>query len=270
MLCPSSRSFDLSLIVVLVALFAMSTLPASAQHSSQGMVSVTVFDPTGASLPGARLELVDVATNDARTATTQENGGYSFVNLPIGTYKLTVSRDGYATQVFETVVVHATQVTDASVTLKVAQVQQTVQVTATNSPLVEATSSEIGTVIDMKQIEDLPLGGRDLQQLTRLVPGYTGNASEGGTWNGLPGGAQGSNFKSLLQQVAQREFGATPRYDLLDEQGPDHHKCFKVAAIIGKHPYTAAWGRNKKEAEQKAAMNALAQISGEPIPFEAD
>jgi ribonuclease-3 len=83
-------------------------------------------------------------------------------------------------------------------------------------------------------------------------------------------GAQGSNFKSLLQQTAQREFGATPRYDLLDEQGPDHHKCFKVAAIIGRHPYAAAWGRNKKEAEQKAAMNALAQIHGDPIPFEAD
>src|ERR671935_539055 len=79
-------------------------------------------------------------------------------------------------------------------------------------------------------------------------------------------GAQGSNFKSLLQQVAQREFGATPRYDLLDEQGPDHHKCFKVAAVIGRHPYPAAWGRNKKEAEQKAAMNALAQINGEPVP----
>ena len=84
------------------------------------------------------------------------------------------------------------------------------------------------------------------------------------------GGAQGSNFKSLLQQVAQREFGATPRYDLLDEQGPDHHKCFKVAAMIGRNGYAAAWGRNKKEAEQKAAMNALAQISGDPIPFEAD
>src|SRR5438128_1007957 len=83
-------------------------------------------------------------------------------------------------------------------------------------------------------------------------------------------GAQGSNFKSILQQVAQREFGATPRYDLLDEQGPDHHKCFKVAAVIGKHPYASAWGRNKKEAEQKAAMSALAQISGDPIPFEAD
>jgi ribonuclease-3 len=83
-------------------------------------------------------------------------------------------------------------------------------------------------------------------------------------------GAQGSNFKSLLQQVAQRQFGSTPRYDLLDEQGPDHHKCFKVAAVIGKRPYPAAWGRNKKEAEQKAAMNALAQINGDPVPFEAD
>ena len=83
-------------------------------------------------------------------------------------------------------------------------------------------------------------------------------------------GAHGGNHKSLLQQVAQREFGATPQYHLLDEKGPDHSKCFKIAAVIGRHPYASAWGRNKKEAEQKAAMNALAQINGEPVPFEAD
>jgi ribonuclease-3 len=83
-------------------------------------------------------------------------------------------------------------------------------------------------------------------------------------------GAHGGNYKSLLQQVAQREFGATPQYHLLDEKGPDHSKCFKVAASIARHRYAAAWGRNKKEAEQKAAMNALAQINGDPIPFEAD
>jgi len=83
-------------------------------------------------------------------------------------------------------------------------------------------------------------------------------------------GASGGNHKSLLQQVAQREFGATPQYHLLDEKGPDHSKCFKIAAVIGRHPYAAAWGRNKKEAEQKAALNALAQINGEPVPFETD
>src|SRR5262249_53713115 len=83
-------------------------------------------------------------------------------------------------------------------------------------------------------------------------------------------GAHAGNFKSHLQQVAQREFNQTPQYQLLDEKGPDHSKCFKVAAVLGRHLYAAAWGRNKKEAEQKAAMNALAQIAGEEIPFKTD
>jgi ribonuclease III len=83
-------------------------------------------------------------------------------------------------------------------------------------------------------------------------------------------GAHGGNFKSVLQQVAQREFGATPQYVVLDEKGPDHSKCFKVAAQIGRQTYAGAWGRNKKEAEQKAAMNALAQIDDKPAPFAAD
>jgi ribonuclease III len=82
--------------------------------------------------------------------------------------------------------------------------------------------------------------------------------------------AHGGNFKSQLQQVAQREFNATPQYVLLDEKGPDHSKCFKIAAVIGRHTYAGAWGRNKKEAEQRAAMNALAQVRGDPIPFEHD
>ena len=82
--------------------------------------------------------------------------------------------------------------------------------------------------------------------------------------------AHGGNFKSVLQQVAQREFGATPIYKVLDEKGPDHSKCFKIAALIGRYHYAAAWGRNKKEAEQKAAMNALAQLNGDEIPFKVD
>ncbi|RUL89039.1 ribonuclease III [Tautonia sociabilis] len=77
----------------------------------------------------------------------------------------------------------------------------------------------------------------------------------------------GTNHKSTFQQVAQREFGATPTYRLLDEQGPDHSKCFKIAAQVGPHKFPPAWGRNKKEAEQRAALNALCQIAGDPIPF---
>lgn len=79
-----------------------------------------------------------------------------------------------------------------------------------------------------------------------------------------------SNHKSMLQQVAQKEFGDCPKYKVLDEQGPDHNKCFKVAAEIAKVTYPAAWGANKKDAEQRAAMNALAAINQETVPFPSD
>ncbi len=64
-------------------------------------------------------------------------------------------------------------------------------------------------------------------------------------------GETGSNYKSLLQQFAQRDRGATPTYLLLDEKGPDHSKCFQIAAQIGSTRFQPAWGRNKKEAEQR-------------------
>ena len=79
-------------------------------------------------------------------------------------------------------------------------------------------------------------------------------------------GDAAGNYKSVLQQLAQREFGSTPNYQLLDEKGPDHAKCFQVAAQVGGQKYPPAWGRNKKEAEQRAACNALSELNGEPAP----
>ena len=84
------------------------------------------------------------------------------------------------------------------------------------------------------------------------------------------GGELGGNYKSLLQQLAQREHSTTPTYQLLDEKGPDHSKCFKIAARVGGTRFQGAWGRNKKEAEQRAARNALSELIGEPPPFPSD
>lgn len=68
------------------------------------------------------------------------------------------------------------------------------------------------------------------------------------------------NYKSQLQQYAQRTWNAVPQYDLLDEKGPDHSKCFEVAVSIGTRQFPGAWGPNKKEAEQKAARRALIEL----------
>lgn len=65
------------------------------------------------------------------------------------------------------------------------------------------------------------------------------------------------NYKSLLQQHAQHDLGATPNYELLDEKGPDHAKAFEVAVAIRGRRYPGAWGPSKKAAEQLAAMEAL-------------
>jgi ribonuclease-3 len=83
-------------------------------------------------------------------------------------------------------------------------------------------------------------------------------------------GDSGSNYKSLLQQFAQREHGVTPTYHLLDEKGPDHSKCFKITAQIGQERFPPAWGRSKKESEQRAAQNALCHLRGEELPFPSD
>jgi ribonuclease-3 len=77
------------------------------------------------------------------------------------------------------------------------------------------------------------------------------------------------NYKALLQQHAQKTLGASPIYELLDEKGPDHSKCFEVSVVIDARRFTSAWGPNKKMAEQKAALLALEEL-GVLEPREVD
>lgn len=66
-----------------------------------------------------------------------------------------------------------------------------------------------------------------------------------------------SNFKSVLQQVAQQKLSQSPQYVVLDEKGPDHAKCFEICVAMGSRRFDSCWGASKKQAEQQAALNAL-------------
>ena len=72
------------------------------------------------------------------------------------------------------------------------------------------------------------------------------------------------NYKSYLQQYAQKHLEATPRYEALDEKGPDHSKCFEVAVVINSRRFPSAWAPSKKEAEQRAALLALQELNLAP------
>ncbi len=227
MSCRSSKGLFIPLGYVaafLAALLVVSVPCARAQHGSEGRVSVTVLDQSGSVVQGAQLELRDLATNEVAKAETQAAGAYTFVNLSLGNYRLTISKSGFKTEVFDKVVVEATKTTDISASLKVGAISETVEVTAGAAPLVETTSSAIGTVVDLKQIEDLPIVGRDLTQMSQLVPGYTGTLADGGgTWNGLPSIAQGNNIDGVVGSAGRMKFGGAaepavePRVEDIEE-----------------------------------------------------
>ncbi|MFB3854746.1 MAG: carboxypeptidase regulatory-like domain-containing protein [Vicinamibacterales bacterium] len=172
-------------------LLCLCLASAASAQQTLGTVTVTVLDDTGAVLPGTQLTLTDLATNTTRTAITQEAGNYTFANLTFGQYKLTVSLDGFQTQSID-VLVQSARTTDVVATLKIGVMQDVVQVVGGVAPLVEATTNAINTTIDMKQIEDLPLAGRNIAQLSQLAAGYNG------TWNGLPSAAQGNSVDGII------------------------------------------------------------------------
>ncbi|MCL2623308.1 MAG: ribonuclease III [Planctomycetaceae bacterium] len=76
------------------------------------------------------------------------------------------------------------------------------------------------------------------------------------------------NHKSLLQDMVQREFAVQPVYIVLDEKGPDHNKCFKIAVQVKGRYFPAAWGNTKKIAEQHAAENAICQLQDQSLPHD--
>lgn len=75
------------------------------------------------------------------------------------------------------------------------------------------------------------------------------------------GSTHQQNFKSVLQQYAQKHLPANPSYVLLDEKGPDHSKCFEVCVEIQGRRFSSTWGRSKKETEQQAALVALQELN---------
>jgi len=213
MLSRSPKGLVVSLVAFLAALLVVSTPSLWAQHGSTGTVTVTVLDPSGSVVQGAQLELRDLTTNDVRKAETQDRGTYTFVNLSLGKYSLKVTKSGFRTQEFTDVVVQAAQTTDISATLKVGAVNETVEVSGGTAPLVETTSNAISTTVDLKQIEDLPLQGRNLATLSQLVPGY-GGVNGSGTYDGLPSIAQGNNIDGVISSTSRMKFGGNDQPDV--------------------------------------------------------
>ena len=229
-------------LALLGVILALPSFQALAQSGTEGKVVVTVQDISGAVVPGATLTLVEHQTNDTYTGQTNGNGDYTFVALPIGIYTLTIGRSGYSTKVYSAVIVQAAQVTDLTAQLTVGSTTQTVQVTAETSPVLQTSSNELGAVVDTKQIQDLPLQGRDLTALATIVPGYTGQNGQG-TFNGLPIQDQGSNIDGMVGNSQRMKFDSniepavSPRLENIEQMSiSDRPARSEFWLRAGHHP----------------------------------
>lgn len=159
-----------SFAVVTILVFSLFVTGGAYAQVTGATLSGTVKDTSGATVPGATVSIKNTATGIVREVTTDGAGFYTAPNLPPGTYDVTSTSQGFATQVqtATTLIVGQQQVLDF--TLSVGQVSQKVEVTSTAAQ-VELTSSAVTDVVDPISIQELPLNGRDWSALATLQPG---------------------------------------------------------------------------------------------------
>ncbi|HET8826138.1 MAG TPA: carboxypeptidase regulatory-like domain-containing protein [Terriglobales bacterium] len=163
------RSKLLKLIAVL-AIFSVAFLPLAFAQETTGGISGTVTDPSGAAVPGSAVTLTDQATGAARKATSSAQGSFGFAQVPVGTYTITATKEGFKTMSQTNVSVHVSTVTTVPVHLEVGAATEVVTVEASALNL-NTENGEVGNVMLSNQVSQLPLNGRNFIQLTTLVPG---------------------------------------------------------------------------------------------------
>jgi len=136
-----------------------------------GQIAGTVDDQTGSVIPGATITITNVGTQNVRTVTTEDNGFFVVTNLPIGNYSISVAKEGFRGEARSGLVISADAKLTANFALQVGSTTESVTVSAVAGETLNTTSGEVAHVIDTKQVENLPLNGRNYTQLMTLIPG---------------------------------------------------------------------------------------------------
>ncbi len=169
----------LTLLVVAAALACLTQI-ASAQQTL-GAITGTVADPSGAVVSDATVKAVNLATNLQVAAQTKTNGSFVIPDLPAGTYRVTVTKDGFKTETHTRILVFGNRTTTVDTSLVVGSIGATVEVTAV--PLMNQVDTTIGYVVDTGTIDTTPLGTGSFTQLAILSPGVHADFLGGGGAN---------------------------------------------------------------------------------------
>ena len=163
------RSASCWILILLLCLAAHISAPPAHAQLPTGEISGTVTDPSGAAVPGAKIDIVNQATSETRTTNATSSGAYSFLTVIPGIYTMKVDASGFSAANVRDLTVVVGQTTVQNVQLSIGKANTEITVTGA-APLVQTTTSDVGGVVDSQQIADLPLKNRDFTDLATLVP----------------------------------------------------------------------------------------------------
>ena len=163
-----SRKFGLSLPLVLLAVGLFLTSPVFAQ--STATVQGTVTDSKGDVLPNVTVTIKNRSTSFERTTQSDAQGNYQFAALQVGTYSIEARVDGFKTQVVDQVSVEVAKTLVQNFQMEVGAISEQVQVTS-DLPIVETATTSVGSVINQRTVQEIPLNGRHFVDLGLLIPG---------------------------------------------------------------------------------------------------
>src|SRR5437867_4311085 len=156
-----------ALLTVILSLAASGGMVA---QSPKGTITGTIIDPHGGYVPGAQVTALHVATNQRFTGFSSSDGVYAIPSLPVGGFEVTAAAPGFSSYRQTGIVLEVGQRLRLDITLKIGEVTNTVTVSGGVSR-VQTEDSSLGGIIERKRIENLPLNGRHVLDLVKLVPG---------------------------------------------------------------------------------------------------
>jgi outer membrane receptor protein involved in Fe transport len=226
--------------VVTGALFFAA--PFASAQSTGGRIRGTITDGSGATITAAQVELVNEATHATRNVPSGENGEYIFIEVPIGSYEIAITQQGFKKYVRKGVALDLNQVLTVDVALQLGGATETVEVTGA-PPIVDTTSTQLGAVVNERASTQLPLNQRDVYQLLQLQPGVQSQLGNDTFYGSdkpgvvtVNGGRGRSNNYSVNGGDGNDLFANLPAI----EPSPDSIEEFRVIT----NTFDAEYGRN--------------------------
>src|SRR5713101_6283205 len=262
----SSNHFSLLRYVAVAILLFLAAGTVRAQ-SDRGTIAGTVLDSSGGVVANAKLTATDTATSATYSATTGPTGGYRLYDLRVGVYNVSVSAPGFKTVDKTGVVVQINSTASLDFSLQPGDVKETLTVVA-DAPGLQTESSEIGTVVDKRQIEELPLalnstGQSHLRSVESFVfltpatagPGTNTDAPSSGIFESKLAGGQNFGTEVILDgaSIAHADLGPS-----FDENAPSVEAINEFKVTTSTIP--AEFGRTSGGVESfttKSGVNAF-------------